>query len=471
MPEIRLPDEFITETRKPIHYESEHSMVLKSGRISFRTVTEDCFIYGEDGAPEATVTSISYLRTDVQGPRPVMFFWNGGPGSATNTLHLQCFGPWLIDSDDKGVFSYGLHEDADCLLDVCDLVFVDPVNVGYSRIFDKSKVMKYASVDGDARSVAFFMLDWLLKHHRWDSPVYICGESYGTIRACRVLAELGRSPYSESRKLPGLPVRGVVLVGVACGTDVLEPGLDLGAAMLPGMAATNWYHHPQGKGEQLEFVQAAWEFAKHELIPALFDGDDCTDARLRAAAEKYAHFTGMPAEYFIKNRLVLQSADDFMTAVVAAEGSRVDVYDSRVTSPLDMPYNLVGDTNVPLLVMNGLLAERLGVGRERLYYTGNLTLNPYWQNEGEPLPPHGKPKTHMECLRGAMLANKDMRLLVANGLYDLCTHAGNSWYIFSHAGLPRERVTQKNYFGGHGVYSTPEGKAQFLSDIRELIKG
>lgn len=474
MSSVVMPPEFTTERFVPSHFEAEHKTVIRGEEILFSSVAEDCVFYGEAGEMEASIFSISYIRNNTENQnRPVMFFWNGGPGSATSTLHLECFGPWLIGKDEKGEFQYSLNACDESILDLCDLVFVDPIGVGYSRLLDQNKKEKYYCVDGDARSVAFFMIEWLRRNGRWNSPVYICGESYGTIRACRVLAELGRSPYSESRKVPGIPVAGVILIGSAIsmngdGSRMMEPGVELVTAMMPAMAATNYYHHPEGKGTQETFVAQAWNFLKNELLCALFEGDDIAEERLEQDAQKLSEYTGMPKDYFIRNRLQVRSEEDFCMQVAADLGCRVDIYDSRMLSPLSGPYNAIGSANnVPLAVMNGLLGPKLGITMDRLYYTGNLTMNPYWNFDTEDIP-FGK-KTHLQCLKHAMDTNPDMKVLFASGLYDLCTHAGNTRYMLAHSGLPKDRLISREYPGGHGVYSSPEGKQMLFADVRAML--
>ena len=463
---MHLPEPFSAEVFEASRFEKQHEITLRGETVRFRTVSEDTVFYSPEGKPEASIFSISYERECNDPQRPVMFCWNGGPGSATSTLHLECFGPWGIARDEDGNPVYGLTESADCLLDVCDLVFVDPVSVGLSRLLDPEKQSKYWSVDGDARSVAFFMIEWLRRRGRWETPVYICGESYGTVRACRVLAELGRSPYSESRMVPGIPVAGVALVGLATSDDLCDT--ELTAAMMPAMAASNWYHHAELQTvSQNEFVEEAWQFARREVIPALFDGYAIDPAQKQDVAQKLSHYTGMPVDYWMSHDLRIASANDFMTR--ALPGCTIDLYDARMKTPDGMPYNVIGSTNTPLRVMNGLLMPRLGIDTRRLYYTGNLNINFGFNNETEPLDPPFK-RTHIECLRDSMLSNPQMKLLFASGLYDLCTHAGNTRYVVNHAGLPMDRTAVREYPGGHGVYSSEEGRAAFLSDLRNMIE-
>lgn len=462
---------YMTEKFEPFDAAVQLEIPLRSGQISVNAVTEDHVFYDEDGRAEAAISTISYLRTDDGNTqRPVMFLWNGGPGSAVSMLQLECFGPYCMAKDEKETPLYSVDVEADTILDICDLVYMDPVGVGYSRLLQEDAAEKYFSVDGDARSITFAIVSWLKKHQRWNSPVYLCGESYGTIRACRVLEELGRDPFYGNRMMLGLPVAGIILIGSALsigkeGTELIDPSLDLITAALPSMAAINWYHNHQKECSLEAFVEEAWEFGRTKLLPALFAGDACGKEEMSQIAADLAKYTGMEAAYFENSRLTLRSINDFMTQVVSHKGLRVDLYDGRVTSSLAGSYNMVGDGNMPIAVMNGILGPKLGTDPERLYYTGNLNVNPGWNYAAE------NGKSHMECLRAASERMPEMKILMASGLYDLCTLAGNTKYQFAHSGIAAERVLNREYPGGHGVYSSKEGKAAFLQDVRELIKG
>lgn len=460
---MNLPEPFSTEDFTPCRYERQHEIMTKRGAVRFSSIAEDFVFRGPDGKPEASLFAISYLADwTTHEQRPVMFLWNGGPGSATSTLHLECFGPWLIRRDENGNMAYGLAENPDCLLNVCDLVFVDPVGVGLSRLLNPEKARKYYCVDGDARSVAFLIIEWLRRHQRWNSPIYITGESYGTVRACRVIAELGRSPYSESRMVPGIPVKGVVLIGLA----VEESRLDLSLSMMPAMAATHWYHMEKKPCGQMEFVKEACDFARARLLPALYEGDAVSPEEKQRCARLLEKYTGMPKDYFLRTGLRVLCPEDFQKQ--ALPGYTLDLYDARMKTPSGAAYRLLGSDNAPLQVMNGLLLPTLGMDAARLYYTGNINVNVQFSMETEDVGEYRK--THLECLRDGMERTPDMRALFASGLYDLCTHAGYTRYLVSHAGLPRERTAVREYPGGHGVYSSPEGKEQFLADVRKMIE-
>ena len=459
------------ESFEEIHRVSEHKLRLAKGEIAFKAVCEDHVFYGESGEMEAVINTISYIRSDDKEERPVMFLWNGGPGSATSALHLECFGPYLMKQDEDGSPVYGLTEDAESILDICDLVYVDAVGVGYSRLLDPEKWDKYYSLDGDGRSNAFAVISWLNRHKRWSSPVYLCGESYGTTRVCRILEELARNPVSGNRMLIGLPIKGVILIGLALSARsdgrTIDEGIELLPAALPSMAATHWYHNLQGTRERDAFVEEAWAFAGEELLPALFAGEHCPSPRVKELADRLAYFTGMESGYFVKTGLKLNDIGDFMSQVAATKGLRVELNDARKTVPLTEMYNAVGHENVPFRIMNGLLAEKLEIETKRLYYTGNINITPGWNFESEA--PMEYRKSNIQCLRDGMNRMPDMQVMTASGLYDLCTLMGNTRYLLSHNGLPAKNLKECEYPGGHGVYSSREGKRAFIADVRQMI--
>ena len=472
-----LPEDFRMEAYEPLQGESDHTIFSGDERIEIHTAAEDFPFYDEAGRMEAVLTTMSFLRkTRNAQERPVMFIWDGGPGSATSSLLLECFGPWR-KSRNPGQ-RYELTEEADNILDICDLVFMDPAGVGYSRLLNPDKKAKYWSVDGDARSCAFALTEWLRRHGRLGSPLYICGESYGTIRACRVVAELGVSPASESRMMLGLPVAGVIMIGMATSPRgregfPLEPGMESLTAALPTMAAVNWYHHhdriaaESSFRTQDEFVEAAWRLGAEEVFPARFYGSCCPDERTAEISGKLAFFTGMDREYFVQSQLTLCSTEDFATRVTADEGDRVGVYDATKRCPLREKFNQMGDRNEGIIYMNREMTEKMGIRTNRMYYTANITLYYPWDYSTENL--GQDTRTHLDCLSDAMQKNRSMKLLVAGGRYDLLTLVGNTRFALMHSRIPKEQVTVREYYAGHGVYSSEEGRSQFLKDVRHLI--
>ena len=360
---MKIPACYCTEPFEKLYIEKEQERHGSQGTLHFQSVVEDHVFYDENGNPEAVINTISYFKTPEKGEsaeRPVVFFWNGGPGSATSTLQLECFGPWQLKLDDKEQPTGELTEEEECLLDLCDLVFVDPVGVGFSRLLNPSAKERYWSMEGDARSNAFALVDWIQTHSRWNSRIFLCGESYGTVRVCRILEELGRDPMKGNRMMLGIPVSGVILIGLALSLNakgsIRDERLDLLTAALPSMAAVHWYQNLQGTCELRSFVEEAWQFAGERLQLALFLGDACREEQVRAIAEELEHFTGMKASYFKQTGLKLGRIEDFMVQVAAEKGLRVDLYDGRKTQSLSGTYNVVGNGNVPIRVINGILA-------------------------------------------------------------------------------------------------------------------
>lgn len=184
-------------------YQTHHEMVIHGTRISFDAIAEDYVITNSQDEPEATMFSYTYLRTDApEGiDRPVMFVWDGGPGGSCSQQHLNFFGPWRLSCDLTGMPQmrppYALEDNPHCLLDVCDIVLIDPVGTGYARLLDETQASKYYSVNGDARAMADFIQTWLTYYDRWNSKLLLCGSSYGTIRCVRVAEELAGGAFCQ----------------------------------------------------------------------------------------------------------------------------------------------------------------------------------------------------------------------------------------------------------------------------------
>ena len=236
--------------------------------IAYKMTAEEVILDGNTGKPAGSMFSCSYIRTDVENgmQRPVIFAYNGGPGSGCLWLHLGFFGPRRVRIDDEvnpsPVPPYELEDNPRCLLRECDIVMVDPVGCGYGRLFHQEAGQAFFGVEGDADAAAVFIEWWLERYGRRNSPVYLAGESYGTVRTCMLLRELCGGPMSEKHRLSAVPVSGVILMGTVL--DGL-PGMPEAfrvpetALQLPTMAAVHWYHHLRESGILLEdCVEEVW---------------------------------------------------------------------------------------------------------------------------------------------------------------------------------------------------------------------
>jgi carboxypeptidase C (cathepsin A) len=235
-PQKSPPKEFVTR----------HTLEIDGKTLRYRVVAGETLLQDDKGVPKASVFTISYLLDGVDDPawRPITFLFNGGPGSTAVWLHLGAFGPARLDLGadplSAGAPPYALRPNPYSLLDVSDLVFVDPIGTGYSRALGEGKASDYWGVDEDAASMADFIRTYLTRHRRWSSPKYLAGESYGTIRVSMLVWELALD------LLDGVALNGVILLSSALDARIFlsgAPGNDLAYATgLPTYAATAYYH-------------------------------------------------------------------------------------------------------------------------------------------------------------------------------------------------------------------------------------
>ncbi|MCL2549266.1 MAG: hypothetical protein FWE76_08890, partial [Symbiobacteriaceae bacterium] len=327
---------------QPGEYLSNGTVTLKNGQtIPFHTVCQDHLLYDGDKAI-GSMFSYSYFRSDVEDPasRPVIFLFNGGPGSGSMWLHAGTFAPWRLKFDDpEGVQQphlppYRVENNEYCLLDVADLVFIDPVACGYGRLLDPDAGERFFGMDADATSFDNLIHSWLAKHERWASPKYLLGESYGTSRAALIAESL-----SGGARLEYAPVylNGLILLGNNIRTGIANistnDGVEESVLLLPTAAATNWYHNKL-PGTVAEFVAECYAFCEEEYVTALYRGDTIPDELRNHIAEKVAYFAGLSKELVLELNL-RPKKNDYLKQVLKDRDLEVGRYDSRFT----LPYN------------------------------------------------------------------------------------------------------------------------------------
>ena len=177
-------------------FTSDHSLRLGNRTVKYKTIASETYLRDAKDEPTAAIFSVSYIDTATTSPaaRPVTFVFNGGPGSASLWLHMGAFGPKQVitpsDASDVGAPPYTIRDNRNSLLDVTDLVFIDPVGTGYSRPLGETEGKEFYGVNEDAESIAEFIRIWLTENGRWNSPKYLAGESYGTTRAAALTEKL-----------------------------------------------------------------------------------------------------------------------------------------------------------------------------------------------------------------------------------------------------------------------------------------
>ena len=338
----------IEECLEKSRFESQGSVVLNGQTIPYRTVSEDNFFVDEEGQPTATIFSYAYFRSDVADPatRPVLFAYNGGPGCSSLWIHAGLFGPRRVKLEDElhlpTVPPFELEDNPHCLLDLCDIVLVDPVGTGFGRLIQEKARAEFYDADGDVKAMAMFIEQWLTRYNRRNSPILLAGESYGTGRSALLAAELlGAGPVKPDTL--GLSVSGIMLLGSTFfEANPAEPS----AVNLITMAATNHYHHPEGKPDRDAFIAQAFDFAKTEYLSALFQGDALPEAKQAAIAEKLTYFTGIETEFWIRHHLRIDMQKEFAHLLLKDQGLAVGFYDGRYTwkdDPAIRDANVIAD--------------------------------------------------------------------------------------------------------------------------------
>lgn len=448
---------------------ADGAIVLGGTTIPYRVTWAEHVLEAEDGTPAATISATSYERTDVDGaaPRPVVFAFNGGPGASSTPLHFSGFGPRRrvegAASDDQV-----LVDNQESLIDVADLVFIDPVGTGFSRMASEDG-RRFLGVGADAEAVGGFIRAWLDERGRGDAPVILMGESYGGVRLGQVLQHL------EQQRLSGL-----VLVSPATGA---ETGSDLQHVFaFPTMVATAAYH---GRGSLAGLPPAqVWEqavrFAGDTYLRALHQGIELPAAEMQEVAEAMAAMTGLPLEMFVEARLRVDS-QAFLDNVVP--GKVVGRVDTRVAREMprqalvegrpraaDDPALGLGASNV---IRSGMarayLTDDVGVRTDRDYYALNLNLNFNW-NWCEHCDTRGRPPaagTAVEPrIAAALERHPGLQVLLVGGYYDFATPLLGQRHALTRGGIPADRLTIGEFAAPHTPFSE-----EVRGDVAELVRG
>ncbi|MEN9418060.1 MAG: hypothetical protein RI988_1680 [Pseudomonadota bacterium] len=445
-----------------------------TAEAAFLPVTDAGF--GAVGAPpQAAVLATAYLKQGVvPASRPVCFAFNGGPGSASLWLHLGALGPKRVVVGDDGrspAPPYAVVDNPLSWFEHFDLVFIDPPHTGWSLAAGEEARKKVLSVDGDVQALCEVVRGWLTRHRRWGSPVYLCGESYGTTRGAAI---------ADALQASGLALSGLILVSCAMDlqTIVFHRGNDLPYALfLPAFANTSQYHGllKGSIGASSEAArEAAEEFAGGEYLAALHAGSRLTPARFTRAARRIAELTGLSRELVEQHNLRISDHAYFFEAM-RAQGQIVGRLESRVTGPMgatrsrEWEFDPGIDAIAAPYKMAALayFTETLGILLESRYEALNVEVNRGWNwNRGED---KGNSFTTTTAdLSRAMRRNPHLKVLVASGRYDLGTPYSASDWSLAQLDIPAEvrtRVTHRYYDAGHMMYTREADLRQLKADL------
>ncbi len=463
------------------HFETSHAGVFGGQHVAYKAVVDEDFITDAAGQRTASVFTTSYIRTDMAKDvrRPVIFAFNGGPGSASLWLEMGFLGPRRVRGmgpvKTRTIPPFEITDNPDSPLDVADIVLIDPPGTGFSRVLPAGKPADFYDTDADAKMTVEVIEHWIRRNNRWNSPRYVLGESYGTIRAAVVARMMAGGP-TQTGNMDGLTLNGVILVGQAmdmsgsAGTD----GKD--ANLLPTLAATACYHKKiAGDCTAAGEAAKAEAFTTGTYLKGLYAGSSMTTAERAAMVQQLAALTGLPPELIDEHNLRI-GASVFTHALLAKEGMQVGMYDSRYTLPLTPNGNdPVSDDPamgqyVPGFVAAFNMYERgeLGVSIDETYQAISFrSVNMGW-NYGLG-PGRGSDSNYAESLAIAMRRNPHLRLMVGSGYYDLVTPLGSAEYTIHHAGIPLDRTEMHVYPSGHMAYLGDEARQQIAHDVRAFI--
>lgn len=449
----------------PVSVEKTGAVLIDGQKISYRLIAGETYLKNDKDKPVASIFSTSYFRSGVKNAhkRPVLFIFNGGPGSASIWLHMGVFGPRRValpqGGKDDGAPPYDIEDNPYTLLDIADLVFIDPVGTGWSRALGDQDPKDYWGVKEDARSLAEFIRLWVTRNKRWNSPKYLAGESYGTTRAAALTKEL-QGGWTD------MGLNGVILISSILDfqTARFAPGNDAPhIAYLPTMAATAWYHNKVDRAawnnDQQVFLEEVKTFAIDDYAPALLRGSSLSEEKQTVIIKALSRYIGL-SQTFIRNAHMRISAFRFEKELLRDEGKTIGRLDARYTGE---DYDEAGETfdNDPsgygidsayTAAAIDYFTRELDVPIERPFKVlgGKPGQNWNWslsKSRNWPAYPNVAP-----WIGEAMRENSDFRVFVASGYYDFATPFFATDLTMNRNGIDASRVSTSYYQAGHMMY-------------------
>ncbi len=447
---------------------TQHSLNINGQRVPFTATAGTMPVWDDEGKPVATLFYVFYERTDVRNKseRPLVFSFNGGPGSASVWMHLAYTGPYHLQIDSEGypLQPYGYQENPHSILDVADIVYIDPVNTGYSRIVDpEAKREQFFGVNQDVRYLSEWIQAFVTRNNRWLSPKYLIGESYGTTRV---------SGLAQALQGNGMYLNGVVLVSP---TNLgIDRGGPVGAAnRLPYFAATAWYHQklaPELQEKNLEVLLGEVEnYTMNELLPVIAKGAWADEQEINAAIKQFSWYSGLSETSVAQHNLNVP-ASFFWKDLLRDEGFTIGRLDSRYKGIDRQDAGASPDYNSEMASwMHSFTPAINHYLRNVLKYETDVKYNIFgpvrpWDNEGD--------RTG-ENLRLAMAQNPFLHTLIQSGYFDGATTYFNAKYTMWHldpGGKLKDRLLFKGYESGHMMYLRAEDLKNSNNDIRDFIR-
>ncbi|HEV2437464.1 MAG TPA: peptidase S10, partial [Verrucomicrobiae bacterium] len=450
-------------THKPVF--TTNTVTIAGKRVTYVAETGMLPILKPDGTSRASVFYVAYTRVEKSEignrksemeQRPVTFCFNGGPGSSSVWLHLGALGPRRVKLNDDGTLPkppFRIEDNAYSILDGSDLVFIDPVVTGFSRVAKDEKSDQFLSQAGDLESVGEFIRLWTTRHDRWLSPKYLCGESYGVFRAA------GLAAYLDSRY--GMYLNGVILLSGVLDFATIEdgPGNDLPYELfLPNYTATAHYFKKLPPDLQSDLPKALAEsrkFALGEYASALQQGAALPAAEREKIVAELARLTGLKPQVIADNHLRIDS-DVFRKQLLHDEGLILGAYDARITGRDDDPASPYPDFDPSYAATYGPFAAAMNAyARQELKFEDDLPYEIIANVQPWKYDVHNQYPSESRDLASVMNQNPYMRVLVLNGMRDLVCPPDTMRYALDHMPLDpayRTNISYANFEAGHMMY-------------------
>ena len=457
---------------------TQHTLRIGGEELQYTARTGFATLATEAGKTRARVFFVAYTLDGIDdvAARPITFAFNGGPGSSSVWLHMGAFGPRRIPMADDaappkppGVIEENIHT----LLASTDLVFIDPVSTGFSRAAVESEASAFHAVNEDIASIGEFIRLYTTRAGRWASPKFLAGESYGTTRAAALADHL--------QQKHGMYLSGIALISMVLDFQTLafQPGNDLPYVLfVPTYAATAWYHGRVGTGDPAELpglLEEAEAFALGDYSRALLMGDRLPEAERRSIAERLGALTGIDADYVERANLRLR-IDRFVKELRRDERTTVGRLDSRYVGhdadaagesfSYDPSYAAIQGTYTAAL--NHYVRHDLGFESDLPYEILTDRVRPWTFDDSD-----NRYMTVAPMLRHAMNQNRDLKVFVACGWYDLATPHLAAEHTLAHLGLEpalRENIDIAHYPAGHMMYVHEPSHAALTKDLEAFYR-
>ncbi|AZQ58247.1 carboxypeptidase [Maribacter sp. MJ134] len=452
---------------------TQHSVTINGTPISYTAKTGTQPVWDEMGKPTAALHYTYYTRNNVKNraSRPLLISFNGGPGSGSVWMHLAYTGPRVLKIDDEGypVQPYGVKENPFSVLDVTDIVYVNPANTGYSRtIPETGKEVdreKFFGINADIKYLAEWLNTFVTRNNRWRSPKYIIGESYGGTRVMGLSLTLQEQQW--------MYLNGVIMVSPADYKVIRVGGPVSDALKLPYFTAAAWHHKalpPELQAKDLlEVLPESEAYTINSLIPAIAKGGFISDSERQAAAKKMAYYSGLNEKDILDQNLSVPTSFFWKNLLKEKGGYTVGRLDSRY---LGIDKNLMGtrpDYNSELTSWLHSFTPAINYYlQEELKFKTDIKYNMFgpvhpWNNEND---------NTRDDLRLAMAQNPYLNVMVQSGYYDGATTYFNAKYTMwqvDPSGRMKDRFSFKGYRSGHMMYLRREDLKNANDDIRAFI--